>query len=62
MNIHNVNFLHFIVDKVDGFIEEKEGNQYLNFAFKDNNREVLNKYTKHWDGIKNFIEKINSGE
>ena len=34
VNIHRVNSLYFIVDKVDGFIEEKEGNKYLNFASK----------------------------
>ena len=33
MNIHSVNPLYFIVDKVNGFIEEKEENKYLNFAF-----------------------------
>ena len=58
MNIHSVNPLYFIVDKVDGFIEEKNENKYLNFASTDNNREALKKYTEIWDGIKNFIEKI----
>ena len=42
MNIHRINPLYFIVDKVDGFIEEK-GNKYLNFALTDNNIEVLKK-------------------
>ena len=46
VNIHSVNPFYFIVDKVDGFIEEKKGNKYLNFAFTDNNTEVLKKYAE----------------
>ena len=59
MNIHSVNLFYFIVDKVDGFIEEKEGNKYLNFAFTKN-KEVLKKYVELWNGIKKLIEKIDT--
>ena len=41
LNIYNVNPLYFIVDKVDGFIEEEEeeeGNKYLNFTSTDNKK------------------------
>ena len=38
---------------------KKNGNKYLVFAYTDKNREVLEKCTVLWDGIKNFIEKIN---
>ena len=62
VNIHSVNPLYFIVDKVDGFIEEKEGNKYLNFAFTDNNTEVLKKYAEIWNGIKNLIEKTDNNQ
>ena len=52
--------MYFIVDKVDGFIEEKEGSEYLNFALTDNNNaEVLEKYVELWNGIKSHIRKIN---
>ena len=57
LNIRSVNPLYFIVDKVDGFIEEKKGNRYINFASTDNNKKVLKKYTELWDGIKTLIEK-----
>ena len=58
MNIHSVNPLYFIVDKVNGLIEQKDENKDLNFASTDNNKEVLK------NGIKNLIEKIDnkSGE
>ena len=38
--IHSVIPFYFIIDKVDGFIGEKEGSKYLNFASTDNNCEV----------------------
>ena len=34
-SIHSVNPLYFIVAKVDGYIEEKNGNKYLVFASTD---------------------------
>ena len=49
--------MYFIVDKDHGFIEEKDGNKYLNVASTDNNKAVLKKYTELSDMIKNLIEK-----
>ena len=60
--INSVNPLYLIVHKVEGFIEEKEGSKYLNFAFTDSNSEVLKKQTEIWSGIKDKIKAINSGE
>ena len=37
--INSVNPLYLLIYKIDGFIEEKRGNQYLNIAFTDNNDE-----------------------
>ena len=63
-SIHSVNLLYLIIGEVDGYIEENNGNKYLCFSSTDKNKEVLEKYTKLWDGIKNLIEKISykSGE
>ena len=47
-------------DYVDGYIEEINGNKYFALVSTDKNKEVLTKYTKLWDGIKNSIEKINN--
>ena len=52
--------MYFIVDKVDGFIEKKGRSKYLNFAFRDKNKEVLEKYAELWNGIKKLIEKIDN--
>ena len=43
--------------KIDGFIEEKRGNNILNIAFTDNNDEVLKKYEEVLSRIKSCIEK-----
>ena len=51
VKINSVNFLYLIIDKVDGYIEEKYGNKYLIFASTDKNKEVSTKYTELWDRI-----------
>ena len=43
-SIYNENPLHFIIDKLDGYIEEKNANKYLVFASTDKNKELLTKY------------------
>ena len=47
---------------MDGFIEEKGGNKYLNIAFTDNNVEVLKIYKEVLSGIKRCIEKLNNNK
>ena len=49
-----------IIDEVGEYVEEKNGNKYLILDSTDKNKEVLIKYTKLWDGIKNSIEKVNN--
>ena len=41
-------------------IGEKNGNQSLFFGSTDENKELLDKYTELWDGIKNKSETINT--
>ena len=55
-SINSVNPLYLIIDKVDGYIEEKYGNKNLTFASTDENKKVLEKYTKLPNQIKNKIE------
>ena len=58
--INSVNPLYLLIYRIDGFIEEKVGNKYLNIAFTDNNAEILKKYNEVLSGIKSCIEKINN--
>ena len=55
VNIHSANPLYLIFDKVDGYIEESNGNKYLIFASASKNKDVLTKYTEIWDKTKNLI-------
>ena len=50
--INSVNPLHLLTYKIDGFVKEKGGNEYLNIAFTDNNDEVLRKYKEVLGEIK----------
>ena len=58
--INSVNPLYLLVGEIDGFIEEKQGNKYLNIAFTDSNSEVLKKHAEIWSGVKDQIKKINN--
>ena len=52
-----------LVNHASGYIEEKNGNKYLIFDDSVNeNKALLKKYADVWDGIKNEIKAINSGE
>ena len=51
--------MYLIIGKVDGYIEEKNGNKYLTFASTNKNKEVLKKYKELWNGIKYQIKTIN---
>ena len=52
VNIHSVNSLYFIIDKADGYVENKNGNKYLTLVSNDKNKKVLTKYTELWKRIK----------
>ena len=42
-NINSVNLLSLVIDELDGFVKEKEGDKYLNISVSDSNNEVLKK-------------------
>ena len=58
-NVNSVNPLHLMINRIDGFIKEKDDSKYLNIADTDRNSEVLKKYNEVFDGIKDCIKKIN---
>ena len=57
--VHTVNPLYLIIGILYQYIEESNGNKYLVFASTDKNKEISDKYTELWDGIKNLIERVN---
>ena len=56
-NINSVDPLHLMINRIDGFIEEKNRDKYLNITSTDRNSEVLKKYSEVWNGIKDCIKK-----
>ena len=64
-NVSSANSLYLIINRIDGFIERKESDKYLNIALTDRSSKVLKKYSEVCNEIKDYIEKINddkSGE
>ena len=62
-SIYSVNPLYLLANHASGYIEEKNGNEYLIFDDSVNeNKELLKKYADVWDGIKNEIKAINGGK
>ena len=51
-NIYSINPLYLIIDKVDGIIEENNGNKYLVFDSTDENKEVLKSTQNFGMGLK----------
>ena len=58
--IDSLNPLYLIINKIDGYFKEMNGNQYLPLVSTDKNKKVLKKYTELWNRIKNSIEKKNN--
>ena len=61
-NVNSVNPLYLMINRIDGFIEEKNGVKYLNIDNTDKNSEVLKKYNEVFDGIKDCIKIINNNK
>ena len=61
-NIYSANPLYLLVNHVSGYIDEKRVNKYLIFDSTEENKELLKKYNDGWNGIKNKIEEVSSGE
>ena len=60
--IYSVNLLYLLINHSNGYIEEKGVNKYLIFDSTNENQESLKKYNDVWNGIKNQIEEVSSGE
>ena len=61
VNIDDVeDFLYFVFNDVDGYIEENNGIRYLVFASTDKNKASKN-YKKLWKETKSQIKAINDG-
>ena len=61
MNINSVNPLYLGITRANGYIEEKDANNYSVFDSTDENKELLKKYNV-FNGIRDKIREINNNE
>ena len=54
--------MYLLINHASWYIEEKGVNKCLIFDSTDENKELLKKYNDVWNGIKNKIEEVSSGE
>ena len=60
--VNSVNPLYLMINRIDGFVEEKNGSKYLNVSDTGKNSEILKKYNQVFNGIKYHIKKINNND
>ena len=56
-NVNSVNPLHLIINRIDGFIKDQNGDKYLNIASTDRNSEVLRNDSEVWNAIKIILKE-----
>ena len=56
--INSLNPLHLIVNKLNGYIQERNGNKYLMLVPSDKYKNTLNKYEELWNRIRDLIRSI----
>ena len=56
-NVNSVNPLYLMINRTDGFIEEENGDKYLNIADTDGNSEVLKNMQKFGMELRTVLKK-----
>ena len=56
-NVNSVNPLYLIINRIDGFFEEKEGDKYLNIVLTNRNTEVLKNMQKFGRELRIVLKK-----
>ena len=54
--------MYLRIDHADGYIEEKSVNKFFIFDSANENKELLKKYNDAFNGIRDKIKEISSGE
>ena len=61
-NVNSLNPLYLMINRIEGFIEEKNGSKYLSIADSVKNNEILKKYNQVFNVIKYHIKKIDQSD
>ena len=63
LKIYSVNHLYLIIDKINGYIEESNGNKYLTLVSIDENKGTLKMNEELWSKIRDLIRsKTNNSD
>ena len=60
LKINSVNPLYIIINKINKYIEESNGNKYLTLVATNKNKGTLKKYKELWNKIRDVIRLINN--
>ena len=58
MKNNSVNPLYLIINKINGYFKEMNGNKYLALVSTDESKEIINRYEVLWSKIKDQIRTI----
>ena len=58
VKINSVNLLYLIINKVNGYFEEFNGNKYLTLVPTNETKEKTKKYEELWSKIRDLIKSI----
>ena len=58
VKINSVNPLYFIINKVNGYFEEINGNKYLMLVPTNESKEKIKKYEGVWSKIRDLIRSV----
>ena len=58
IKINSVNPLYFIINKVNGYFEEINGNKYLVLVPTNESKEKIKKYEGVWSKIRDLIRSV----
>ena len=61
-SIYSVNPLYLLINHANVYIKEKRVSKYLIFDSTDENEELRKKYNDVWNGIRDKIKEVSSGE
>ena len=58
LKINSINPLYLIIDKVDAYFEELNGNKYLTLVHTNESKETIEEYEELWSKIRDLIRPI----
>ena len=56
--ISSVNPLYLIINKINGYIDKRNGNKYLTLVPTDESKHTPKKYERLWNKIRDLIRSI----